>query len=113
MSSPGIDLRPATTDDLPAAAALYGQVAPGRGLSRAQSTAWLDTTTVAVAHGDVVGLCHGNHTSATWQSFVVEPEPPVEWRCSYLDTLVVGSSHRGHGQVCSAPGRGPGPRDVH
>ena len=97
MASPGIDMRPATADDYPAAAELYRQVARGRELSRAQFTAWLDTTTVAVTHGDVVGLCHGNHTSATWQSFVVEPEPPLEWRCSYLDTLVVARSHRGHG----------------
>ena len=98
MWSPGMTIRPATCDDYEAAVELNRQVAPDRELTREQFQRWLGTTTVAATSaGEIVGLCHGNHTSATWQSFVVTPEPPAEWRCSYLDTLVVADDHRGHG----------------
>lgn len=91
-------IRSATCDDYEAAVELNRQVAPGRELTRDQFQRWSGTTTVAeIDTGEIVGLCHGNHSSATWQSFVVHPEPPVEWRCSYLDTLVVADDHRGHG----------------
>ncbi|MEX5307563.1 GNAT family N-acetyltransferase [Kocuria sp. CPCC 205258] len=98
MRSPGLTIRTATCDDYEAAVELNRQVAPGRDLTREQFQRWLSTTTVAQTDsGEIVGLCHGNHTSATWQSFVMTPEPPTEWRCSYLDTLVVAADHRGHG----------------
>lgn len=97
MSSPGHEIRPARADDHAAAAALHAQVVDGRELTRERFAAWLETTTVATVGGEVVGLCHGNHASATWQSFVVEPEPDPQWRCSYLDTLVVARAHRGRG----------------
>ncbi|MEF3121792.1 GNAT family N-acetyltransferase [Kocuria flava] len=97
MSSAGHGIRPARASDHAAAVALHAQVVPGRELTRERFTAWLGTTTVATVGGEVVGLCHGNHASATWQSFVVEPEPDPQWRCSYLDTLVVARAHRGRG----------------
>ncbi|MEX5298436.1 GNAT family N-acetyltransferase [Kocuria sp. CPCC 205292] len=98
MCSPSITIRPAACDDWEAAAELNRQVAPHRDLTRKQFERWLGTTTVAeTRRGEIVGLCHGNHSSATWQSFVVTPEPPAEWRCSYLDTLVVAHHHRDRG----------------
>lgn len=98
MCSPGMTIRPATCDDYEAAVELNRQIDPVRELTREQFERWLGTTTVAqTGGGEIVGLCHGNHCSATWQSFVVTPEPPTEWRCSYLDTLVVAHHHRDHG----------------
>lgn len=91
------EIRLAQLTDYTQVRRLWNLYHPAAVFSEYDFQAELPSYSVALVDGTVVGFCCGHHASAAWLECRVSPRPPVDWDCSYLETLVVDEPHRGRG----------------